>query len=454
MGLFSTLTSSSGGEEETVAVSSSSAAVPTLVQLYSSTPIQLDQHGQPGNKVSGYSTLTYQAIPVGNSGSTSSSAAPDLGVWNCKVTPSTSPLVDQLLLKLKAPHKQVFVLTVDLSSSQVNEVEPELSLLQATLVRFLIASSSYASGEEGDENKKNPRKTATTSLAQLQQVQFGLAVDDETKDKKEAKNVINEADDQIQICLQLCAVLPPLDDSNAETAYRTKQARALVVYHLRKYATAIGASLVFVRPPPSSDNKGSSGEPTTAGAEASSSSESAAAGGAVQEEQTTVDYNQLAELWRDLAKDVEVWNKSSMNDNNGTTTAPEGASSKEEQEAAIMTPVYGPGRQQEDLIESVLLRNAHCPGVWDASKDSLWVALPATAATPEGAQSSSSPGGVGDEGWLRQLRDSIASASEPAPPATPAKDGDDANNQDDNDGTTPKKDAAVSSFFESLLKDP
>jgi hypothetical protein len=426
MGLFSTLSNTGAGGEEQVSSTSSSSSnvVPTVVQLYTSTPIQLDHNIA---KLSGYSTLTYQAVQVGSSDAAdepkNKHQTPDLGVWNCCVSSNSSTnsagsasaaLVDRLLTKVIKPNqKRVFVLTVDLS--QENKVEPDLSLLQSTLVRFLIENPPVpAPAQDGEE-----RKTATTSLYKLQQEHFGLAVED--KKSSSSSEQANEADENIKICVQLCAILPPFQDDNAETAYRTKQARALVIYHLRKYAAAIGASLVFVNSSPSS-NSAAAPNAQEEPVEASSTT-------AVQE-QTTVTYEQLSELWRDLANDVPVWmmNESSVEDT-----------------AAQMTPIYGPGRHQEDLIESVLLRNAHCTGVWDASKDSLWVALPAPTPSREPETTNKSEG---DEGWLGQLRDSIASASEPAPP-TPAKD-----ESSKDEAATPQKDAAVSSFFENLLKNP
>ncbi|KAL3926119.1 MAG: hypothetical protein SGARI_005705, partial [Bacillariaceae sp.] len=108
---------------------------------------------------------------------------------------------------------------------------------------------------------------------------------------------------------------------------------------------------------------------------------------------------------------------------------------------AATTPLYGPGKQQEFLIETVLLRNANYPGHWEASKDSLWVALPA----PQEAAAVTKTTATGDAGWLTQLRDSIASAlpAEKAPAPGEGKD----------DKKPKEKDVAVSSFFESLLKD-
>ena len=91
----------------------------------------------------------------------------------------------------------------------------------------------------------------------------------------------------------------------------------------------------------------------------------------------------------------------------------------------------------------MLLRNAHYPGHWDAVKDSMWVALPAP---PEDTPDSTSKATTGDEGWLSQLRQSIVSAAD-----TPKKAIQEEETKEDK---APKKDADVSNFFESLLKDP
>ena len=103
--------------------------------------------------------------------------------------------------------------------------------------------------------------------------------------------------------------------------------------------------------------------------------------------------------------------------------------------------MYSAGKHQEDLIESVLLRNASCPGHWEASKDSLWKALPPTIEVATEHIKREKPESVGDEVWLAKLRDSVETAPIPAASPSPAKAADAA-----------KEDPGVSSFFENLLK--
>ncbi len=409
MGLFSTLAAATNSEEGSSSTPTSSATIATVVQLYANQQIIL-MEDTPG--VTGYSSLTYQAVQVGASGDTevkNKHANPDLGVWNCKVLvdgskENSDPLVDSLLSKLAAPSElappsSVYCVTVDLSDETT--VEPTLSALQAALVRHLIEHPP----------KGESTKTMTTNLYDLQTVQFGLAADETP-----AERSVEESFKEVKVGLMICAVVSSKDsksiDESSEAAYKKKQARALVVYHLRKFATAIHASLCFVERPSESSEENKEKAPI----ETAPSNEDV---------QLSVNYDKLSQLWRDMATGIPVWEET-----------PAGTQA---------TALYGPSRQQEDLIDTILLRNANYPGHWDASKDSLWVALPAadssTTTTDTGTTLS------GDDGWLTQLRDSIASAlpqtTEVAKEATPKK------------AVTPaKKEAEVSDFFASLLKNP
>jgi hypothetical protein len=489
MGLFSTLAE---GPE-----TSSSATVPTVIQLYSAgtKPIQLDTTA----RVSGYTALTYQAIQVGSSAEVEPKNRhqnPDLGVWNCSVrnssptatAPATAggddddqvsasaptPLVDHLLTKV-TKGVRTFCLTVDVSEEE--NVEPTVSLLQEALVRHLIenppgrdvASSKPEGGEEADPAAEGDDDrtvedtflaTATTSLYNLKTTTFGLAVEDKSPKEDRTASENEEADRELKTSLMICALVPASNPEEAsEVAYRKKQARALVIYHLRKYAAALNAALCFVtKDEPSSANKPTPSSPAASSAPTTGapSTDTKQVSDAPGEEQPTVSTETLAQLWRDFALGQEVW----MGSNGETTLVEDLVTSPEEDEGvdkttlrgetAIATPtlsvtvqptpIYGPGRQQEELIESVLLRNAHCPGHWDASKDSLWVAL---QAAPEPAPDAPL-NKTGDGGWLGQLRNSIASA-EPPKSQTPDK---------PKEEKPKEKDEAVSSFFESLLKNP
>mmetsp|Transcript_44504 Transcript_44504/g.50391 ORF Transcript_44504/g.50391 Transcript_44504/m.50391 type:complete len:503 (-) Transcript_44504:27-1535(-) len=502
MGLFSTLTSttmmSSDGQAKLMKspqTSPSSATIPTLVQLYAGDVNNSSNNINGVNQqlilmentlqVTGYTTLTYQAVQAGASSRDDAvevknrHSNPDLGVWNCRVLvpaqnknekgmnnggkQKSTPLIDHILTKV-ASQTSVYCLTVDISDE--TSVEPNLSALQAALVRHLIERPSSAINAttietndafiDGEITIDNPATDdgkniiKTTSLYDLQTAQFGLA-----SGEKAAKQTIEESAKDVKFGLMICAVVASSRDDgtnpnsnnkaltadlSSESAYKKKQAQALVVYHLRKFSHAINAALCFVERPGNESLSSSKGENNI---ESVSQSAHGAVVGSNDDTTTTtntddtqiaISYDKLSQLWHDMAMGVPVWEQKS-----------------ESEDAA--TALYGPRRQQEDLIESVLLRNANYPGHWDASKDSLWVALPATngASDTTSTQTETTTTTAGDDGWLTQLRDSIASAL----PATDKASVNEKTSADDNANGKPKeKDAAVSSFFESLLKNP
>ena len=390
--------------------------------MYTSTPIILDT---VSNKVKGYTAMTYQAIQVGSSAEEEEvknrHQNPDLGIWNCCISKDKESLVDSVLTKIAAKALKTYCWTVDLSEETM--VEPTISLLQGALVRHLIENPP-ADKDNAPEEETPKQQTSTTTLYQLQATQFGLATEDK-ESTKVAKN-INQSYKDIKTTIMICAILPLDTEEVSETAYRKKQATALIIYHLRKYASAINASLCFVEPAKKGATASSPSSPTKESQNAPPSSSST-----LMHVQPAVDYDKLSQLWRDLAQGKAIW----MTEESET---PQGGETEEQ--PATSTPLYGPGRHQDDLIDTVLLRNANYPGHWDATKDSLWVALP----TPQEAAPEAAPPQTGDEGWLGQLRGSIT-ADAPKPLPSPEKP----------KVEEPKeKDAAVSSFFESLLKDP
>lgn len=519
MGLFSILASTTGSKQPSKASSSSSSSssalsIPTVVQLYAGDrPILLDDT----SNVSGFTPLTYQAVQVGaadyspeavnnnNKPAVSRHYNPDLGVWNCRVhskvnetipltgpedtnvTETFPPLVDSLLAKV-ASKATTYAWTVPLADE--TSVEPTISLLKAALVRHLMDHppppvSSTSDGSDvtpidADEDvtmkttsgSKIGSATRTTSLYDLQATAFGLAPED-----KGTENTIDKATRDCRISLMICAVVPNGSSStgaggdkstsgvmDADTSYKQKQARALIVYHLRRFAYAVHASLCFVEEPladrtsdivPSLSAFSSNKEvhlPST-GTAASVVEISASGSNMADDSQPSIPYDKLSQLWRDLAMGIPIWqlDTSSPAITFAAGVVESGAVFVEDDDTA--TALYGPGRHQEDLIESVLLRNANYPGHWEASKDSLWVALP-TPPAPLPPQASAA---IGDHGWLNQLRDSIASAMPTAPSSgagAGAADGTGGEGANQGNKTPKEKDAAVSSFFESLLKNP
>ena len=188
-----------------------------------------------------------------------------------------------------------------------------------------------------------------------------------------------------------------------------------------------------------------------------------------------VTVSQLAILWRAFALGQPIWKTAAQLleveeapeqplDNQDDTT-PDTSASASSSSSII---VHGPDAYQEDLLDSVLLRNAQYPGKWDAAKESLWKILPyedsetmlvnnnTTTATTKHKNDT-----AGDQSWLTELsqsmevvdtttssnnKDASASMKSPAAAKTPGK------------KTTTKKTAEpatpgdAAAFFESLLK--
>lgn len=415
MGLFSTLTAtaSEGADGKT---RTSTLDIPEVIQLYTGSPIIVDKIGRSRK----FGVLSYQTAHVSSSAAyeggallskqeqEATSLHPNLGVWNCRVTkakPSAGsdekPLADEVFKSLPATSSPPTVsMSVDLTN--LNEVEPTISLLQDALVRYLI--------ERGSSWSSHQASNATTSLYDLRSTNFGLAVNDEESAKSMSASAWEENDKKILISLSISVVLSSRGDKSesggaegSNSSYKEKQAEALVLYHLRKYAASLNAVLCFVR--------------KEKGTEEDSRAISA------------LTLNQLSYVWHQLAKGEEGWKELDASD--------------ADSEQSAVSGIYGPGNHQEDLIEAVLLRNAQFPGQWDASKDSLWSALP-PAQMDDKNEGSYGGSASGDEAWLSELRSSVATEAK-TPPSSATKPEASANAKTPND-------AAVSSFFESLLK--
>merc|ERR1719223_1600170 len=80
-----------------------------------------------------------------------------------------------------------------------------------------------------------------------------------------------------------------------------------------------------------------------------------------------------------------------------------------EQGTSPQPSIYAPGQYDTELIDSAYLRNASCPGVWNANEDDLAVALPPM--TKENVSKDKTPvrkeGLGGDKEWLTRLADSV-----------------------------------------------
>jgi hypothetical protein len=468
MGLFSIFDSHESQEDAAVTGTgtgddtnkpSPSLDLPCVVQLYKVRPVRLEA----ASSVPPYAMLSYSAVALGatkeeasaavdasSSGSPSKRpnkkaavvpvAVPDLGVWNVCVN---RPGSDAPLLLPPKPAQSTFCLTVDLSDPRL--VEPTLSALQDALVRYLLArppppttmdtATAVTAGDNNndDDNSNNsdsgdnssPATSFTTSLYDLRTVSFGLAAEDADSAAKLRKSqqagTTADSDRAARVALVICARrAPPVGKSD----YRAKQAQALLYYHLRRHAAALRATLCFV-------DDGSSAEIDSLVDDDPN-------------DQPVVDPAQLAYVFRELATRAPL-----------NPSAPELGTG----ESSAFAFVYTAANHNPELVESVLLRNAHYPGEWDAAKESLWKVLPppspsAPEARPDAPAAAAAANGApaGDDPWLAELRDSVAAAAAAASSApdatkTPAKAA-----RKEVTPDSAQKDAAVSSFFESLLK--
>jgi hypothetical protein len=479
MGLFSTLDNQPDQVGNHPSTSSTSLSLPTVVQLYTDEPFRLEQSVA---QLPSYAALTYQAVSVlvtdlsetlpvlsvrtethhglRHRPPLATEPVPDLGVWSCRViartahhetTHDAATLTDALL---RIPHDSnaVFAFTVDLRDPA--RVEPTLTRLQDALVRYLIHRDEPNNDPHADALPVAPTTTTTTttSLDDLRSVAFGTAPHDDDS----VKAVPETKDRTVRVTLAICARMPaddldttytnnssnnksnndPPAKEEAVAGYHAKQTQNLIYYHLRRYAAALNASLIFVD---------------------ESTSSTTDKGTALTDRQPTVSLPQLAFFLRELARGKALWleleQSARTNDEDDSNDESNAQAPTPESAHAI---VYGPGSHQEDLIESVWLRNAQYPGHWDAAKDPVWKILPPPPLPDPSAIGKRPPpptGTVGDEAWLTELRDSVATVTDAASKTPPPKNKSGVNPAA---GTTPvdktPNEKDVSNFFESLLK--
>ena len=485
MGLFATLAASAGGSTSAVGAdgsgksgdnssSSSSTSLPTAVQLHSSHRIDFLSGGidgrrrgptssaanSSGNSTTStakrrFETLSYQAVEVtaqqdgeGRSGGilqqqpNSSKAKkhqrPNLGIWDVRL-PDTSggtdgdkstDLINRLLQKVispgaAAPPTVIFALDLADPSS----VYPAMEAMVAALLRRYEAM-----GADGASAKMSASASATTRLSKLRSTKFGAAPE---QSEEVPSNVSGGGSaDTDRIALIICCAVPPTPAevgpeggaTGAPQSFQEKQAVSLVHYHLHRFAAEVDCTLAFVRPDDGGANLAASAPSGDEGGEGDNASAIAKSKGAIPSLTVTELGAVVIRVAQGMAPVVE---EEKTNDDNDEVGASDDAEEAQEGGAAATAagleqpPIFAPGTHDDDLIGSVLLRNASCPGVWDAAKDDLWKALPSAKAGGGGGGQKSSDkkkdvnvgGAAADEAWLSKL-----AASLPAQGATGAGD--------------------------------
>lgn len=276
----------------------------------------------------------------------------------------------------------VFVMSIDLTKIPFNEVEPCVNQQQQALIRHLI-----------QHPREESQEIASTSLELLKTSQFGLATEDVSTNAESKPREESPEDKTNVVTLQICVKIPPRSDDVTE-----QQKLSFVIYHFHKFALSTKASLLFV----------SEEEP--------------------QATLSSIYSKDVSAAWKGLAQGKRVWEMKTFHEETPTT----------EEDDTIL--VYGPDSQSE-LLESVWQRNASAPGQWDAAKDSMWIVFPQESNAANPAAIPKIP--PGDEGWLSELRDSMANITATTV-KTPQKETAKVNND------TPG-DKDVSSFFKDLM---
>ena len=484
MGLFATLAASAGGSTAVGADGSgknddnSSTSLPTAVQLHTSHRVDFLSGGIDGrrrgptssavNSTSNSTTakrrfesLSYQAVEVTaqqdsggilqqqqpNTSKAKKHQRPNLGIWDVRLPDASAgssggtdggkstDLVNRLLQKvISSPSQGVAPPTVifALDLADPAAVYPAMEGMLGALLRRYDAM-----GADGASTKMSASASAaasaTTRLSKLRSTKFGAAP--EQSEEVPSKGAGGGSADT-RIALIICCAVPPTPAAEvgpegggatgAPQSFQEKQAVSLVHYHLHRFAAEVDCTLVFVRPDDDGANPAVSAPSDNEGGEGDNASAIAKSKGAIPSLAVT----ELAAVVSRVAQGMTpVEEEEKTNDDNDEVGA--GDDTEEAQESGAATaagldqpPIFAPGTHDDDLIGSVLLRNASCPGVWDAAKDDLWKALPSAKAGGDGGQKSSEKkkdvsvgGAAADEAWLSKL-----AASLPAQGATGAGD--------------------------------
>ena len=453
--------------------SSSTITLPTAVQLHTGPSHRIDflsgaidGRGPPATTASTnttskrrFETLSYQAVEVtaqrgegeGRGGgilqqqqlSGSSKARkhqrPNLGIWDVRLPDAScggggcgnvdgtggtdkdksTDLVNRLLQKvLSSPSQSAAFSTVifALDLADPATVHPAMEAMVAALLRRFDASTDVSF-----KTKASASASATTRLAKLRSTKFGTAPEQsEEAPSKASPGGAGSVD--TKIALIICCAVPPTPTelgtegggpSVAPQSFQEKQVISLVHYHLHRFASEVDCTLAFVRP----DDDGAASVPSV---EEEGGGNSATAAAKSKGSIPSMTVSELAGVVSRVASGMTpVEEEEKANDDDDEAGTEEGQEGKDGEGSATTAgleqpPIFVPGSHDDDLIGSVLLRNASCPGVWDAAKDDLWKALPSTKAGGDGDTTASDKkkdvkvgGAAADEAWLSKLAASL-----------------------------------------------
>jgi hypothetical protein len=332
-----------------------------------------------------------------------------LGVWNCRVDSSDC---DENSLKQVPLTCKTICWTVDLSRPEL-VVGTIKTLQEAVLRTYTETQTEKGSSDESVADSLQSTVTLTTTLKDLRKTTFGLATDDTTESVSDP-----DADCNTSVCLVICAKKPTIASNDN---YREKQEQALLHYHLRKFAAAVNANLIFV----SDNNDGETNLEVTPPLPLAQQENDNPTTALTQPSLTIAQVVAcLAQLARGEPLDTSGWD--------------------DETTDSIFSNVYTPQNHNVELLETVVVRGAQYPGQWDATKISLWnILVPLQDQTNnQNNQSVATMTTGGDDAWLAELQNSVGGAVAVVN-KTPQK------QQPDKTASTPVE---ITDYFAELLK--
>ena len=347
----------------------SCAYPPTIIQLHNDKSINFTNATITSHEQD-FRPLTYH---------TTSDAS--LGIWNCHCQTQNS-LPMKLCREIQG--HVLFLCTVDLDC--LNDLQPILHSMLENIKGYVAASSR-------DISTEGPL-SGSTLLSNLKQCIFGKAPLEESMDNLWNIPVEDCQDSNVNICI-LCM----LPKENKEITYRDKQAINLISYHLQKYCSEINCTLAYLKPVR---------EEVEGDNEHEDEQKVERKGDAFLPKGLT-----MKELMKEIHNMCRDSNKEGENDQdiNSQTEDQQEEGENDQDSSTLHTQVsiFRPYEYDVDLINSVLLRGAGCPGVWNANTDSLWNALPPTHRESDPAMDTvSEEASNGDQEWMQKLADSVS----------------------------------------------
>lgn len=470
MTLFATLTKA--GSSSSSSGSNNSCSPPEAIQLHGNKFIHFlsaktvnlddDRNNDAGNDfLKHFSALSYQAVQTQRDDVTAGGARrqnlrPDLGIWDCRIQPSSSAstdntamLLQRVIINKKGGNRNdtkggddhddakkeadssadeitnnddsmelppTVVLTVD--TTNPNSVQPSLEQMRNVLLSMMMNEETPSS----NNNKLFSRESIniSTSMKVLQSSPFGV-----TKITESVGSSLQESSSK-RVAIIIAAIVASSSSSSssndgktAADEFKDRQAKSLVLYHLHKFALECDCTLCFVRGGDDTNDDGGGlaegiqnlniGDVNESG---EGSNDATATNG---KKKSALSIDELGKVIRRVAMGLSPVEQQQDDDDDATNEG----EAKTEDTAVVaassssgISAIHAPGSHDAELIHGAYLRNASCEGHWDASKDDLIVALPPQPSTGDTLQqqkeeSKKGSSGGGDEEWLSKLAASV-----------------------------------------------